>query len=207
MSLTHTRSPAAQEFDPITLEVLRNRLDVIAHEMQAAMIRSAFSIVIKEGWDCAASIFDPTGNMVSQAKSLPVHLGVLNSAVRRILEEYPAESMKEGDAYIFNDPYEGGTHIPDQTIVMPIVSGGRTVGLACTMAHQQDFGGMTIGSLPPDATEIFQEGLVLPPCKLVAEGEWNEDLMNVILKNVRMPGHTIGDLRAMMAAGDVGRRR
>lgn len=207
MSLAHTHSAASQVFDPVTLEVVRNRLDVIAHEMQAAMIRSAFSIVIKEGWDCAASIFDPAGNMVSQAKSLPVHLGVLNSAVKRILEEYPVESMKEGDAYIFNDPYEGGTHIPDQTIVMPIISGGRTVALACTMAHQQDFGGMTIGSLPPDATEIFQEGLVLPPCKLVAGGEWNRDLMNVILKNVRMPGHTVGDLRAMMAAGDVGRRR
>ena len=199
--------PAEQSFDPITLEVIRNRLDVIAQEMQAAMIRSAFSIVIKEGWDCAASIFDPDGNMVSQAKSLPVHLGVLNSTVKRILETYPSEGMSEGDAYIFNDPYEGGTHIPDQTIVMPIIAEGRTVALACTMAHQQDFGGMSIGSLPPDATEIFQEGLVLPPCRLVHKGEWNQDLISLILKNVRMPRHTVGDLQAMLAAGEVGKRR
>ena len=196
-----------QDFDLITLEVLRNRLDVTAHEMQAAMIRSAFSIVIKEGWDCAASLFTPDGHMISQAKSLPVHLGVLNLSVKRILQDYPAGKMVEGDAYVFNDPYEGGTHIPDLTIVAPIIHDGRIVALSAVMAHQQDFGGMTIGSLPPDATEIFQEGLVLPPCKLIDAGEWNRDLKNLILKNVRMPNHTMGDLRAMLAAGDVGRRR
>ena len=198
---------AVQQFDPITLEVMRNRLDVTAHEMQAAMIRSAFSIVIKEGWDCATSLFTIDGHMVSQAKSLPVHLGVLNLSVKRILRDYPAEGMVEGDAYVFNDPYEGGTHIPDLTIVVPIIHDGRTVALSAVMAHQQDFGGMAIGSLPPDATEIFQEGLILPPCKLVSAGEWSRDLKNLILKNVRMPNHTMGDLRAMLAAGDVGRRR
>ncbi len=197
----------SREFDPITIEVLRNRLDVTAHEMQAAMIRSAFSIVIKEGWDCAASLFTPDGHMISQAKSLPVHLGVLNLSVKRILEDYPAADMAEGDAYVFNDPYEGGTHIPDLTIVVPIIHEGQTIAVSAVMAHQQDFGGMTIGSLPPDATEIFQEGLVLPPCKLISQGEWARDLKNLILKNVRMPNHTMGDLRAMLAAGEVGRRR
>ncbi len=197
----------ATEFDPITLEVVRNRVDVIAQEMQVAMVRSSFSVVIKEGWDCACSLFDPEAQTIAQAKSLPVHLGVLVSCVRRVIEDYPVETMREGDVYIFNDPYEGGNHIPDLTVVMPIIWEGRTVALACVMAHQQDFGGMAIGSLPPDATEIFQEGLILPPCKLVSEGEWNKEILQIILKNIRMPHLTQGDMRGMMAAGEVGKRR
>lgn len=201
------RQPATG-IDPLTLEVIRNRLDVIAQEMQLALVRSSFSCVIKEAWDCACALFDTKGETVAQAKSLPIHLGTLVASVNRILQDYPLGiGMQEGDAYIFNDPYEGGTHIPDLTVVVPIVWNGRTVALACIMAHQQDFGGMTIGTMAPDATEIFQEGLILPPCKLMSKGEWNRDVVGIILKNVRMPRQLMGDLRAMMAAGEVGKRR
>jgi len=195
------------EFDPIILEVLRNRVTVIADEMQAALIRSAFSIIVKEGGDCGVAVFDAAGNLISSANALPANLGILTTSVNRIIEDYPAATMRDGDAYIFNDPYEGGTHLPDVAIIVPIVHEGKTVAISAAISHQQDFGGMVQGSMPPDSTEIFQEGLILPPCKIVSQGELNTDLMRLILKNVRMPNHTRGDLRALMAACDVGRRR
>jgi len=198
---------APKTFDPITLEVLRNRMEAIADEMQAAMIRSAFSMIIKEGGDCGVAIFDAKGGLIAHANALPANLGILNSSVARVLQDYPASEMSEGDAYCFNDPYEGGTHIPDVAMIVPIVYRGRTVALSAVIAHQQDFGGMTIGSLPPDSTEIFQEGLVLPPCRLISKGTWNKEVLGIILKNIRMPRHTMGDFRAELAAGDVGRRR
>ncbi|MEF2073768.1 hydantoinase B/oxoprolinase family protein [Consotaella aegiceratis] len=200
--MTRTKS-----FDPITLEVLRNRMEIIADEMQAAMIRSAFSNIIKEGGDCGVAIFDAKGGLIAHANALPANLGILNSSVARVLEDYPADGMEDGDAYCFNDPYEGGTHIPDVAMIVPIVWEGRTIALSAVIAHQQDFGGMTLGSLPPDSTEIFQEGLVLPPCRLIHRGRWNKEVLGIILKNIRMPDHTMGDFRAELAAGDVGRRR
>ncbi|MEC7762979.1 MAG: hydantoinase B/oxoprolinase family protein [Pseudomonadota bacterium] len=196
-----------KRFDPITLEVIRNRMEIIADEMQSAMIRSAFSMIIKEGGDCGVAIFDAQGGLIAHANGLPANLGILNSCVARVLQEFPADVMEEGDAYCFNDPYEGGTHIPDVAIIVPIHHDGKCVALSAVIAHQQDFGGMTIGSLPPDSTEIFQEGLVLPPSRLVHKGEWNRELLNLILRNIRMPQHTLGDFRAQLAAGDVGRRR
>jgi len=197
----------ATRFDPITLEVLRNRMEIIADEMQAAMIRSAFSTIIKEGGDCGVAIFDADGGLIAHANALPANLGILNSSVARILRDFPADTMDEGDAYCFNDPYEGGTHIPDVAIVVPIIHEGRTVALSAVIAHQQDFGGMTLGSLPPDSTEIFQEGLILPPTRLIHRGKWNREILNIILKNIRLPDKTMGDFRAELAAGDVGRRR
>ena len=193
--------------DPVTLEVVRNRLDVIAQEMELALIRSAFSVVIKEGADCSCALFTSDGETIAQSVALPQHLGVLASTVKSVLRVYPVQTMAEGDVYIMNDPYDGGTHIPDVNILMPVFWRGQLVALASCMAHQQDMGGMAIGSMPPDATEIFQEGLVLPPVKLMEKGEFNRQVLSIILKNVRIPNHTLADFGAQIAAVRTGAER
>lgn len=195
------------KIDPITLEVVRNRFDVIAEEMQETLLRSAFSTIVRDGQDASASLFDAHGNVIAQACAIPAHQGMLIPSVKRILEVFPAERMREGDAYILNDPYDGGTHLPDITIVMPVIHEGETVALTCTMAHHQDVGGKAPGSVPPDATEIFQEGLRIPPLRLYEEGRPNATLHAMIRRNVRIPDAVIGDLGAQLAAGQVGRRR
>ncbi len=158
--------------DLITLEVLRNKFDVIADEMEMALLKSAYSSIVKEGMDASAALFTIGGETIAQAASIPIHLGSLVPAVQRILQAFPAPTMAEGDVYIMNDPYDGGSHLPDIVIVVPILYQGHTVALSTTMTHNQDVGGKTPGSVPTDATEIFQEGLRLPKRVLTLhEGE------------------------------------
>jgi N-methylhydantoinase B len=193
--------------DPVTLEVIRNRLDIIAEEMQLALVRSSYSHTVKEAEDASSALFDVAGETIAQATALPIHLGMLVPAVRRILEVFPPETMQDGDAYIMNDPYQGGTHIPDLTLVVPILYRGRTIALSCNMAHHQDMGGKTPGSTPTDSTEIFQEGLIIPPIKLLDRGERNRTFYDILASNVRVPDLALGDLGGQLACGAVGRRR
>lgn len=202
-----TKEGKGVPLDPITLEVLRNKFDIFAEEMQHALTYSASSHTIKEAEDASAALFDVAGETIAQATALPVHLGMLIPAVRRIVEVFPPSTMRDGDAYIMNDPYQGGTHIPDLTVVVPVMFEGHAVALSCSMAHHQDLGGKSPGSLPTDSTEIFQEGLIVPPCKLVDQGKRNDLLFEIIAKNVRVPGIVLGDLDAQLACGAVGRRR
>ncbi|MFI5011797.1 MAG: hydantoinase B/oxoprolinase family protein [Hyphomicrobiales bacterium] len=197
----------AELIDPITLEVVRNRLDVIAAEMEGALIRSAFSVVLKEGADCSCALFTVGGDTMAQSVALPQHLGVLAATVKSILRAFPAEGMEEGDVYIMNDPYNGGTHLPDITVLTPVIFNGRHVATAASMAHHSDLGGMAIGSLPPDATELFQEGLVLPPIKLMSKMQYDPQIMGILLKNVRMPAYLSADLGAQIAAVSTGSAR
>lgn len=193
--------------DPITLEVLRNKFDVIADEMEIALLKSAYSSIVKEGMDASAALFTAQGDTIAQAASIPIHLGSLVPAVQRILQEFPVETMQEGDVYIMNDPYDGGSHLPDIVIAAPILSEGRVIGLSTTMTHNQDVGGKTPGSVPTDATEIFQEGLRLPPLKFYEQGKPNHTLHAILQKNVRIPDILMGDLHGQVAAGNVGRQR
>ena len=193
--------------DPITLEVIRNRLDVISDEMEATLLRSAHSSVIKEGMDASAALFDRHARLIAQANALPVHLGSLGPAVARICEVFPPASMKQGDVFIMNDPYEGAQHIPDIIIVVPVIASGKVVALSGTMAHHQDMGGKSPGSTPQDSTEIFQEGLIIPPLRMYDAGEPNETLMAILKKNIRIPDTTLGDMGAQIAAGNTGCRR
>ena len=124
--------------DLITLEVLRNKFDVIADEMEITLLKSAYSSIVKEGLDASAALFTTGGETIAQAASIPIHLGSLVPAVKRILEEFPPDSMSEGDVYIMNDPYDGGSHLPDIVIVGPIIYQGTTVALSTSMAHNQD---------------------------------------------------------------------
>ena len=193
--------------DPITLEVVRHRLKSIADEMEMTLLKSAYSSIIKEGLDASTAIFDIHGETIAQGNSIPIHLGSLIPAVRAILDKYPPSAMQDGDAYILNNPYHGGTHLPDITIIVPVIYHGEPVALGCTIAHHQDIGGKTPGSIPPDATEIFQEGFIMPPLKLYEGGVPNETLHELIRSNVRIPDVVMGDIRAQMAACHVAKNR
>jgi N-methylhydantoinase B len=193
--------------DPILLEVLRNRLDAIADEMELTILKSAYSPIVKEGLDASSALFDASGETIAQGTGIPIHLGSLVFAVKRILEVFPPETMREGDAFLLNDPYDGGTHLPDWVVVMPIVWAGRPVGLATTMCHHQDVGGKTPGSIPTDATEIYQEGLIIPPCRLMRGGEPDPTVLAFIRRNVRIPEVVVGDLMAQVAAARLGASR
>ena len=195
------------EVDAITLEVARNKLVSIAEEMQLTLLRSSFSPIVKEGLDASASIFTITGETLSQSVSIPIHLATLIPAVAAMITEYPVATMAEGDAYILNDPYKGGTHLPDIAVMMPVFHAGKAVALTATMTHHGDVGGMTPGSLPTHATEIFQEGLRIPPLKLMDGGRFNDTFIRLARQNVRIPENFTGDLNAQVAACVVGARR
>ncbi|MFD1526511.1 hydantoinase B/oxoprolinase family protein [Halolamina salina] len=190
--------PRTAGIDSVTLEVFRNELESVAEEMGQVLIRSAYSPNIKERQDCSTALFDAGGRMVAQAEHIPVHLGAMPDAVAAVMAENP----EPGDAYILNDPFEGGTHLPDVTIVSTIAPAGEIVGYAVTRAHHADVGGMTPGSMPAGATDIYQEGMRLPGVALRSGGELNEDLMAVILANVRNRTERRADLRAQLAAHD-----
>jgi N-methylhydantoinase B len=192
--------------DPITLEVLRNRLDAIAQEMQDALVRSAYSNIIKEGHDCSAALFDAVGEVIAQALALPAQLGVLPTAVKRMVSLF-AGNLSEGDVLAVNDPYDGGTHLPDICLIAPVLRGGAVVAYAACIAHHQDIGGKTPGSLPTDSTDIFQEGLRIPPIKLYDAGKPNETAFAFIQRNVRLPDISLGDLGAQLASLHVGKTR
>ncbi|SVC16395.1 uncharacterized protein METZ01_LOCUS269249, partial [marine metagenome] len=193
--------------DPITLEVIRNKLDGISNEMQYSLLRSAFSPIVKEGLDASSSLFTLKGETLSQSISIPIHLGTLIPIINEILKFNSVNTMEDGDIFIMNDPYLGGTHLPDIAIIMPIFNKNKLVGLSATMAHHQDVGGMTPGSVPTNATEIFQEGIRIPPLKLASAGKVDENLIRLIKLNVRLPEIFMGDINAQIAACNVGRRR
>jgi N-methylhydantoinase A len=195
------------KLDPITVEVVRHRLEGIANEMEATLFRSAFSTLIKEALDASASLFTIEGETLAQAIAIPNHLTTLVPMVGKILEAFPVSAMSEGDAYTLNDPYWGGTHMPDIAVIMPVFWQGKPVALSATLAHHQDVGGMTPGSIPTNATDIFQEGFRIPPMKLRDKGVMNETLLQLLRLNVRLPDTLMGDLNAQIAACIIGERR
>jgi len=197
----------APGLDPITLEVVRNKLDGIANEMQSTLLRSSFSTVVKEGLDASASLFTLDGETLSQALAIPIHLATLIPVVQTVIREFPIDTVDPGDLFIMNDPYHGGTHLPDIAVVMPVFHDGRPVAYSAAMTHHQDVGGMSPGSVPPVATEIYQEGIRIPPLKLRDEGVFNDTLMKMLELNVRVPKTFFGDLGAQIAACTVGARR
>lgn len=184
------------DIDPVTLEVLRNQFESVADEMGQVLIRSAYSPNITERKDCSTAIFDADGRMVAQAEHIPVHLGAMPEAVEAVLAHNPAPD----DVFLLNDPFAGGTHLPDVTLVAPMAPAGEIIGYAVSRAHHADIGGMTPGSMPAGAEEIYQEGLRLPPTRLVRNGERDEALLSLILANVRNPAERRADFRAQLAA-------
>ena len=188
----------AAGLDPVTLSVLASALAGIAEETGTLLVRSAFSSNIKERRDCSAALFDAAGRMVAQAAHVPVHLGALYESVRVVAER--AGGLGAGDVWVLNDPFAGGNHLPDVTLVSPVELDGAIVGYAATRAHHSDMGGMRPGSMPADSREIFAEGLIIPPVRLVRAGVWQDDIFELICANSRTPDLRRGDLRAQAAA-------
>jgi N-methylhydantoinase B len=176
--------------DPVTLSVMSAALSGIAEEMGTALVRSASSPNIKERRDCSAALFDGAGRMVAQAEHIPVHLGAMPESVAAVIAREP----RPGDVFVLNDPFTGGSHLPDITLVSPLEVDGEIVGYACTRAHHSDVGGIVPGSMPAGSTSIWQEGLVIPPVRL------DESILTVILGNTRTPDLRRADLGAQAAA-------
>lgn len=181
-------------------ETLQLRLNAIAQRMQELLFRTAVSPVVREGNDAAAAILTPEGELLALSDAIPLLLGALDGATRAILERFPAETMREGDLFILNDPYLGGTHLPDLTVLRPVFAEGRLIALAASILHHQDVGGMRPGSVPPDAVDIFQEGLRLPPMPL-GEGDRIAPGMEALIRaNSRAADTVLGDLSAQIGA-------
>jgi N-methylhydantoinase B len=193
------------EMTAVELEVFRHALAGVAEEMGVALRRAAYSPNIKERADCSAAVFDRDGEMVAQAEHIPVHLGAMPASVRAVLDTYG--ELQAGQQVCVNDPYLGGTHLPDLTIVAAVGSPGGLLGYVANRAHHADVGGAAPGSMPASATEIAMEGIRIPPILIAdADGE-REDVLRLIAANSRTPSERRGDLRAQFAANHVGAKR
>jgi N-methylhydantoinase B len=194
------------KLDPVTLEVIHRRLESIANEMEDALMKSSFAPTMKEMRDGSSAIFDAKGRTVAQAVGLPGHLGMLMGTVPAVLKSFPVEQAQEGDIYIHNDPFDGGTHVYDITMVCPVIFRGETVALAVSMVHHIDMGAMTPG-VPTSAINRYQEGLTLPAVKYYDAGKRVKAIYDIIRRNVRVSDMVMGDLEAQVAGGKVGAAR
>ena len=189
----------------VELEVVRHALAGVAEEMGGALRRASYSPNIKERADCSAAVFDTNGEMVAQAEHIPVHLGAMPASVRAVLDTY--EELRPGQQVCVNDPYMGGTHLPDLTIVSAVGRDGQVIGYAANRAHHADVGGAAPGSMPASATEIAMEGIRIPPVLIADADGVREDVIRLIAANSRTPTERRGDLRAQFAANHVGSQR
>jgi N-methylhydantoinase B len=187
--------------DRITLEVIGSALLSIAEEMGQALIKSSYSSNIKERQDCSTAIFNVRGDVIAQAEHIPMHLGSLIMIVQEILKRYPASVLREGDTFIGNDPYTGGsTHLPDITVASPVFFEGALAGFVANIAHHADGSG-------GETRTIYDEGLRIPPIRIAEAGVLREDLMELLLLNFRLPRERRGDFRAQFAANRIGAER
>lgn len=192
------------KLNPILLEIFKNRFSSIAEEMGITLYRTAFSPNIKERKDFSCAIFNSNGEMVAQAAHIPVHLGSMPMSVKAAIESV---DMQEEDMVILNDPYKGGTHLPDITLVAPIFCGHKKPQFfVANRAHHADVGGMSAGSMPL-STSIFQEGIIIPPLKIVKKGGIDQSLLNFFLNNVRTPYEREGDITAQIMSNITGIKR
>ena len=192
-----TDSPAA--YDPIEFELFKNAIHAIADEMAVTICRTTYSGVLRDNMDFSTALCDGAGRMVAQGLTLPLHLGSIPTALEAVLARFDAEMAPE-DVYILNDPFAGGMHLPDIFLFKPLFAGGRRIAFAAAICHHADVGGRVPGSNASDSTEIYQEGLRIPPLKLFEQGRRNDTLWTLIEQNVRIPVQVFGDLRAQLAA-------
>ena len=193
--------------EAIDLTLLHNRLVSICREMGVATMRTAYSPVFSEGFDFVCALFDPGGRMVAQAEYNPSMLGAANFAVRWVLEEIGADAFAPGDVWVHNDPYRGGCHLPEHMVLKGIFCGDELAGFAAAIGHVAEIGGRAVGGLPGDVTDIYQEGLRLPPVKLISGGQEVRDVWKILLTNHRTPKLTWGDLHALLGALTIAERR
>lgn len=208
MATVETRPAAGEDIDAVTLEVMRNGFIQICEEVTITMLKTAHSVIFNEGKDLSTGVFDHHGRLIAQdQQGCPVHIAAMPQSVKAGIEQYGAENMNPGDVFLVNDSYSGGTHLPDVTIFAPVFWEEELVGFIGNRGHHTDVGGMAAGSMPGDATEMYQEGLILPAVRIYTGGERNRDVWSILLANVRLPGNTEGDIAAQMAGVQTGMRR
>jgi N-methylhydantoinase B len=198
-------SGADARIDAVTLEVLRHAMEGVADEMGGVLRRTAYSPNIKEREDCSAAVFGPGADLVAQAEHIPVHLGSMPASVEAAIAAFP--EMESGDQVLLNDPFAGGTHLNDLTLVSPVFVAGRLAGYVANRAHHTDVGGDAPGSIPAGATDISQEGVRIAPVLLYRAGERQQDVFDLVLESSRTPAEREGDLLAQAGANERGSAR
>ena len=198
--------------DPILMEVFSNRLLSITEEMGSNLIRASFSTNIKERRDCSVGLFDAAGRLIAQAAHIPLHLGSLLGAVEAVRHDFPLAEMRDGDAYLCNDPYlAAGTHMPDISVVTPVFVAGEVRFFTANIGHHADVGGRVPGSIAADALSVFEEGIRIPATRIrhgnASGGELDRGMLRLIAENTREPEERRLDLMAQIAANDLGKRR
>lgn len=196
----------AEARDPITFELFKNAIFSIADEMALTIFRTTYSGVLKDNMDYSTAFADAQGRLVAQGLTLPGHLGSIPTALEAVMRRF-GDDIHKGDVFIMNDPFEGGMHLPDIFIFKPLYHEGERLAFAATICHHTDVGGRVAGSNASDSTEIYAEGLRLPPLKLYEAGRRNEAIMAIIERNVRLPVRLFGDLRAQLAACHIAERQ
>jgi len=203
---THGRSQPRLDIDPVRFEVMRSALESAANEMGGALRRSAYSTNIKTRGDFSCAIFDADMRVIAQSFSQPIHLASMARMVPRAVEMYGPDRLQEGDAIVFNDPHQGAMHLNDIAVITPVDHAGVRVGYTAAVAHHVDIGGMAPGGLAM-STDVYQEGLIIPPTRLMAQGAIDANIFNLITANIRAPKQMSGDFRAQIASTLLGRRR
>ena len=193
----------AKVTDRIRLEVLKNALEGIADGMALTLIRTSRSSVVRSGLDFSTGVLSANGDLIGQGACQPMHLGGMMPALQSCIKRYKG-NINPGDIFITNDPYEGGSHLPDIFQYKPLFIGDKLIGFACAMTHHTDIGGRVAGGNACDSTEIYQEGLRIPPLKLYEAGEPNETMFRIIEKAVRVPDKVMGDILGQVAAMNYG---
>jgi len=211
ISLPTIKTSNQEATDAVSLEIFKHLISSVAEEMGVTLGRTGYSPNIKERKDYSCACFDAQGRLIAQAAHIPVHLGAMPASVQTAIAQF--QEFEPGDVVMLNDPYLGGTHLPDITLVQPVFiaedpdrSSGELFGFVASRAHHADIGGMSPGSMPM-SRELFQEGIIIPPLKLVRRGILNEEVLTLFYRNVRTPWERRGDMDAQMAAGSVGERR
>ena len=198
-------SPAT--IDPVTLTVIDNYCTSTCRDMGVTMMTTAYSPIFNESLDFSCVIFDPAGQMLAQAEFCPSQIGTIKFTVAWTIAELGADSFREGDVVLHNDPYRGSGHVPEHMLLKPVFWEGELVAFVANVAHMSEIGAKTPGGLSGDATEIFQEGLLIPPVKIVDQGRDVGDIWKMVLSNHRTPRVTFGDFRAMLGSLDLAERR
>ena len=192
--------------DPVTFEVVRSALYAICAEMKSVIMRTSFSPLLSLSADLSCALLDSKGKVVGQGRDIPVHLGAVPYTVQAAFKEFSIETWKDGDGVVLNDPYLGGTHLPDVSLIMPVFHKSRLHGFSISRVHWPDIGGIAAGSSSV-CDDIIKEGLRIPPLRLVEGGKPRNDILNFILSNVRVPEDRHGDFRAMLAGAERAKRR
>jgi N-methylhydantoinase B len=192
--------------DPITISVIQHRLRAIVEEMGEAMLRTSYSQILNSSRDFSTALCDPEGRLIAQAEHVPIHVGALPFAAKSVYDFFKGQ-MRAGDVFLLNDPYRGGNHLPDLTVFVPVFDGEQMAFWSINRAHQSDIGGATHGAYNASATEIYQEGIRIPPLRLYEQGQRREDVYEMIVLNVRHARDFRGDLAAMIGSARIGERR